>query len=235
MNIQNGFAQGSLPNVVVNCTILGFNNEGLKVLILKFRNSQLFGLPAGLINEDEDLDFSAHRVLKETTGLQNLYLENFATFGNADRVNKNQIKELLTNLNVPFDKAHFLFQRFVSVGYLALVDIQKVSLSPDAFTDKLEWYDIDKIPSLVHDHKFILDTALKYLKKNIYDTPVIQFLMPETFTMKELQHLYERILNEKLVRTNFQRWMLSKEILERLDKLYTGKAHKAPYQYSFKK
>jgi hypothetical protein len=235
MKLEYDNEKVSLPNIVINCPILGFDKGGLKVLILKFRNSNLFGLPAGTVLQNEDIDFSAHRILKETTGLQNHYLENFGTFGAANRVNKTQIEEILNNLSVPFDENHFMFRRYVAISYLALVDIQKVELSTDLFTDKLEWYDIEQIPPLVHDHQQILTVALQYLKKNIYHTPVIQYLMPESFTMKELQTLYERILGEKLVRPNFQRWMLSKGILERLDKLYTGKAHKAPYQYKFKK
>ncbi|SOE20758.1 hypothetical protein SAMN06298216_1240 [Spirosomataceae bacterium TFI 002] len=233
MNLK--YENEALSNIVINCPILGFDSEGLKVLILKYRNSDLYGLPAGIILQNEDIDFSVHRILKETTGLQNHYLENFGTFGKANRVNCNQIREMLTNLGVSFEKGHFLLQRFVAISYLALVDIHKVELQADTCTDKLEWYDIEKVPSLVHDHQLILEHALQYLKNNIDRTPIIQYLMPESFTMKELQILYERILGEKLVRTNFQRRILSKGILERLDKLYTGRAHKAPYQYRFMK
>jgi 8-oxo-dGTP diphosphatase len=206
-----------------------------KVLILKFKNSDLFSLPAGTVLKEEDVDFSAHRVLKETTGLQNHYLQHFGTFGKSNRVNKDHIEKILKGFGVHKIEDHFMSQRFVAVGYLALVDIKKVQLSPDPFSDYLKWFPIDNIPSLIHDHNDILKDSLAYLKNNIYQTPIIQYLMPEAFTMKELQMLYERILNEKLVRTNFQRWILGKNILERLDKLYTGKAHKAPYQYRFKK
>lgn len=235
MKLEYGYENESLPNIVINCPIFGFDCEGLKVLILKYRNSNRYGLPAGTVLQNEDIDFSVHRIVKETTGLQNHYLEHFGVFGKANRVNSNQMKEILTNLGVTFEKGHFLHQRFVAISYIALVDIHKVELLTDAFTERLEWYDINKVPTLVHDHEFILGEALQYLKKNIDRTLIIKYLMPESFTMKELQILYERILGEKLVRTNFQRRILSKGILERLDKLYTGRAHKAPYQYRFMK
>lgn len=235
MKLENDYFEKSLPHLVVNCAIFGFDEEGLKVLTLRYKNSNVWALPAGLVLKDEDLDFSAHRVLKETTNLQNHYLEQFATFGKKDRLDLKRLEKLMMGVKIPVTKDHFMLQRFIAISYLALVDIQKVALKPDIYSDDIQWQRIDQVPELIHDHNSILSTALNYLKRNIYHTPVIQFLLPEFFTMRELQQLYEVILQEKLVRTNFQRWMLNKKILERSEKKYTGKAHKAPYLYKFKK
>lgn len=235
MRLESDYFDKSLPHIVINCVIFGFDEEGLKVLTIRYKNSDIWALPAGLVLKEEDIDFSAHRVLKESTNLQNHYLEQFATFGKKDRLNLKGLEKLMVGVGLPTSEDHFMLQRFIAISYLALVDIQKVTLKHDGYSDDIKWLKIDQVPPLIHDHTDILTTALKYLKRNIYHTPIIQYLLPEYFTMKELQQLYEVILQEKLVRTNFQRWMLNKNILERSEKKYTGKAHKAPYLYKFKK
>lgn len=235
MKLENDYFKKSLPHIVINCVIFGFDEEGLKVLTVRYKNSKVWALPAGLVLREEDIDFSAHRVLKETTNLQNHYLEQFATFGKKDRIEVKRLGKLMQGVGLNPSKDHFMLQRFIAISYLALVDIQKVTLKPDAYSDELQWVKIENSPRMIHDHNAILNTALQYLKRNIYHTPIIQFLLPDLFTMKELQQLYEVILQEELVRTNFQRWMLGKNILERCEKKYTGKPHKAPYLYKFKK
>lgn len=235
MTLDNDYFKQSLPHIVINCAIFGFDEDGLKVLTLRYKNSDSWALPTGVVLRNEDIDFSAHRVLKETTNLQNHYLEQFATFGKKDRLDLQKLEELMKGVNLPVHKDHFMLQRFIAISYLALVDIQKVDLKPDMYSDDIQWKRIENVPNLVHDHSSILKTALEYLKRNIYYTPIIQYLLPEFFTMKELQQLYEVIQQESLVRTNFQRWILSKNILERSEKKYTGKAHKAPFLYKFKK
>jgi hypothetical protein len=126
-------------------------------------------------------------------------------------------------------------ERFVSVGYYALVEFSKVSPRPDWLSDECQWYDIHKVPALIYDHNEMVEKALETLRIRLNDYPVGYNLLHEKFTMPELQRLYETILDKPLDRRNFQKKMLSLGILERLKERKTGGAHKAPYLYRFDK
>ena len=128
---------------------------------------------------------------------------------------------------------HWLLRRFLTVGYYALVDYTRAVPIPDQLSDRCEWYELNNLPELMLDHKDIVQKALKTLRANL-DQKLIGFnLMPVSFTMQDLQSLYETVLGEKLLRTSFQRKMLNLGILERFEKKYSGGAHKAPYLYRF--
>jgi 8-oxo-dGTP diphosphatase len=222
-----------LPSVSIDCVILGFHNNQLKILLLKYKNTNYYGLPGGFINIEEDLEDAAQRVLEDRTGLKDIYLEQFHVFGSKNRRNDTTHQEIMAKSNIILKPIHFLFNRFVSIGYYALIDFSKAIPSPDDFSDSCEWYDLDKIPSLMFDHNQIFQKALEVLRSGL-DNKLIGFnLLPETFTMNELQSLYETILGEKLIRSNFQRKTLGLGILERIEKKMTGAANKAPYLYRF--
>ena len=106
---------------------------------------------------------------------------------------------------------------------------------PDYLSLSCAWWDIDKVPALIFDHKQIIRAALEAMRHHLNYQPIGYNLLPESFTMKSLQSIYETILGRKLERSNFNRKMLSLGILEKKEKLYTGGAHKAPYLYSFNK
>jgi 8-oxo-dGTP diphosphatase len=125
--------------------------------------------------------------------------------------------------------------RFVTVGYYALVEYSKVKPKPDWLSDECTWWDIHSIPSLVYDHNEILEKALEVLQLSLNDHPIGYNLLPEKFTMPELQRLYETILDKAIDRRNFQKKLLSLDILVRLEERKTGGAHKAPYLYRFDK
>jgi hypothetical protein len=125
--------------------------------------------------------------------------------------------------------------RFITTGYFALVDFDKVQVNVGEISDAYAWKDIQEVGELFLDHAEILQFALHQLRLSL-DIKLIAFnLLTETFTMSEVQSLYETILGKSLVRTNFQRKMLSMDILERIEKKYTGGAHKAPYLYRLKR
>jgi hypothetical protein len=126
----------------------------------------------------------------------------------------------------------WLLDRFISVAYYALINYKDVVPKPDALSDSCEWYSVNKLPELILDHKEIVSKAIDTLRANL-DRKLMN-LLPERFTMKELQHAHEAILGHKLRRTTFQRKMLGTELLTRHKKRFSGKAHKAPYEYSFK-
>ena len=126
-------------------------------------------------------------------------------------------------------------KRFVSIGYYALVDINKVSLRKGEFDNSVEWYDIENLPVMIMDHNEMVNFALEKLREKL-DEKLIGFnLLPETFTMRELQELYEVVYDRPFPRNNFQKKMLDLNVLERLEKVYTGAANKAPFLYRFRK
>ena len=123
--------------------------------------------------------------------------------------------------------------RFITIGYWALVEFSKVVPKPDEFSLACQWFDIDKVPTLILDHNEILDQALLSLRRNLNEFPLGKDLLPTKFTMPELQRLYETVLNKKLDRRNFQKKILGLDILIKLQERKQGGAHKAPFLYKF--
>jgi ADP-ribose pyrophosphatase YjhB (NUDIX family) len=223
-----------IPNLSYDSVIFGFSGEKLKILILEYHNLKTFALPGGFIKKDEPLDVAVKRGLSERTGLDEIYLEQFQTFGSMDRFNPEIMRRILEEQGHNF-KDHWLLGRFISIGYYALINYENVTPKPDDLSDSIGWYDFDQLPKLMMDHELIVKKALEHLRIHL-DHKLLSFnLLPEMFTMKDLQQVYEAILGESQNRANFQRKMLSLGILERHEKLYSGGSHKAPFLYSFKK
>jgi len=130
---------------------------------------------------------------------------------------------------------HWMLDRFISVAYFALINYNDVVPKPDALSDSCTWYNINELPELILDHKEIVEKALNSLRFNLNQKLIGMNLLPQKFTMKQLQQVHEAILGEKIRRTSFQRKMLSLDILRRHGKQFSGNAHKAPFLYSFKK
>ena len=219
----------------VDCVIIGYENEELRVLLLKWKHAEIWGLPGGFINMDEDMDKAAERVLKERTGLEFPFLSQFYTFGDCQRRNMDHTRELLKLMGMKSQSLNQWFsQRFITTGYLAPVNIRECGKpEPDNLSSRCEWVPAKKIPELAFDHKQIIGKALEHLRIRINYLPLGRTLLPETFTMKELQKLYEAVLGRQLDRGNFQRKILKLDMLVRLNKKPDAGAHKAPYLYRF--
>ncbi|MGN6616146.1 MAG: NUDIX hydrolase [Ilyomonas sp.] len=229
------FENTFMPGLAIDMVIFGFHENKLKLLVLQYKKTGVFALPGGFIRKDENLNDAAKRVLRERTGLRNIYLEQFYTFGDLIRFDNRPMKRIMKGNGLEVSKDHWLLQRFVSVSYYALIDYKKAIPIPDILSDGCAWYDLSAKPKLMMDHDLIVKRALNTLRENL-DKKLIGFnLMPETFTMNELQSLYETVLDQKLLRTSFQRKMLNAGILEMVAKKMTGGAHKAPYLYRFSK
>ncbi|MFT4033060.1 MAG: NUDIX domain-containing protein [Siphonobacter sp.] len=225
--------QAFLPQLSIDCVIFGYHDNQLKVLLLEFRRVGLCGLPGGYVFQDEDLDQAAKRILAERTGLTQIYLDQFGTFGKRNRTDGNFHEQLLSAMGEPLPDNHWITKRFVSIGYYALLDYSKANPTPDVFSESCGWFDIAQLPPLIFDHAEIVQKALDMLRIML-DYKLIGFnLLPKLFTMSELQGVYETILGRKLQRTNFQRKILSMNILVREQKKYGGGSHKAPYLYRF--
>ncbi len=200
---------------------------------MEYHNTGMFALPGGFVRKNENVDDAVRRGLRERTGLDNVYLEQFYTFTNANRADSSTMRAILEANGYKDLDGYWMLDRFISIAYYALIDYTKVTPKPDALSDSIGWYDISSIPNLIMDHNEIVEKALSTLRSNIDKKLVGMNLLPEMFTMKELQQVYEAILGQKLRRTTFQRKILGQDILIRHEKRFNGKPHKAPYLYSF--
>ncbi|NNE77210.1 MAG: NUDIX hydrolase [Pricia sp.] len=223
-----------IQNLSYDSVIFGFNGTQLKILILEYHNTGLYALPGGFIRKSESLDYAVKRGVKERTGLDHIYLEQFHTFGSLKRSDSNAMKRILEASDYDLKTHNWMLERFLSVAYYALINYDEVAPEPDALSDSINWYSINELPPLMMDHTEIVEKALQVLRDNLEKKLVGMNLLPSKFTMKQLQKVYEAILGEELRRTTFQRRILAMDILTRHEKLYQGKAHKAPYLYSFK-
>lgn len=218
-----------IPNLSIDCVIFGYHDNQLKVLLLQWKDSLRWCLPGGFIYNDEHVNEAAVRILKLRTGLDNIYLQQFHAFGDPDRDKAdNGLKKI-----IKFKNTSWLNSRFITIGYWAIVEFSQVKPTADEFSNACVWWDIHKIPNLILDHNEILSKALQSLRINLNDYPVGRNLLPQKFTMPDLQHMYETILGKKLDRRNFQKKVISLDILKRLKERKSGVTHKAPFLYKF--
>lgn len=233
--IKDHFGKGHeiyLRNISVDCVIFGFHENELKVLLLQAKYAGIWALPGGFILKEEHMDEAAKRILKNRTGLDDIYMQQFHVFSKPDRSTKEINQQFLKNVGVEM-KESWMFERFLTVGYSALVDFTKVESMPDVFSTACEWFNIQSLPEMILDHREILHTALQQLQTNLNYHPIGYNLLQEKFTMPELQKLYETILNRTLDRRNFQRKIMATKILKKLNEIKKGVAHKAPNYYKF--
>jgi len=222
-----------LPHLSVDCVVFGFHENQLKVLLMKMKYADKWGLPGGFVKPTESLETAAGRVLQERTGLDNIFLQQFHVFSDPDRSDSATKTSFLKNAKKAFSKDDWFLQRFLSVGFYALVDFSTVNPTPDPLSEACAWLEIMEVKDLIFDHNHILNKALEVLRLQLNYQPIGYNLLPDKFTMPELQKLYETILNRPLDRRNFQRKILSYGILRQLKEKRKGVAHKAPYLYSF--
>jgi ADP-ribose pyrophosphatase YjhB (NUDIX family) len=223
-----------LPGVSIDCVVIGFDLKQIQILLNKIKTVDLWMLPGGFIFRDEDMDQAATRILEERTGIRLPYLKQFYTFGDVNRRDGTKIALFDQRRGISFEKFRkFLEQRFISSGYLSLVNMMSCNPAPDMLSDTCTWYALDQLPELIYDHRQIVDKAMEELRRWINYMPVGMSLLPDKFTMKDFQILYEQILNKELDRGNFQKKMLRLGFLDRQEKQLSGGAHKAPYLYSF--
>lgn len=229
-----------LKNISVDCVIFGFQNDKLNVLlwqanpellenfltteeeyeqikILFEKNPALgsdnfWGLIGTHLPQEEDLDAYAKKILQIATGLDNVYLKQVKTFGSLNRV------------------PHY---RVLTVAYYSLInpDYHDLKLSPIA--KSVKWFDINNLPDIIFDVNEIIDTSLKKLREEAQYHPVGFHLLPEKFTLTQLQTLYEVILNEKLDTRNFRKKIMNMGLLVDTNEKQTNVAHRAAKLYSF--
>lgn len=234
--------QGYIQQLSIDCVIFGYRERQLNVLVpkLDFRGN-FWALPGGFIHQPESIDQAARRILEDRTGIRDIYLEQFRVFGDAERSNRLFLEQMIQlNADKLGDKRfnrkelEWITRRFVSIGYYALVDINKVVPRKNEIDESIDWYPIQQLPALIMDHNEIVTQALDALRLHLDQRLIVFNLLPETFTMKEVQERYEAIFEKPFARNNFQKMILDLNVLERLEKKFTGAANKAPYLYRFR-
>ena len=181
----------------VDCVIFGFDENKLKVLLIRsdLQNyKDQLSLLGDLVLPEEGLDEAAYRILKQRTGLSDVFLEQVHTFG--------QVKRHPAS-------------RVVTVAYYSLINIQHHKLK--ILDNELHWHDADSITSMAFDHKTIFEISYYQLQKRIREHPLGFSLLPGKFSLRELQNLYEAILNVKLDRRNFRKKFFAMDFLIDLD------------------
>jgi len=221
-----------LDHISLDCVIFGFHENELKVLVLHYKSTKERALPGGFLSHNESLEDAAKRVLKQRTGLDNIFLKQFSVFSDPKRSDKNPAVKDMVDIGMSVNQS-FFDQRFISVGFYALVEFTKVNPSPDELSESCDWMAVNSNLNLILDHNQIMNKALEILRQQLNNQPIGYNLLPEKFTMPELQKLYETILGKELDRRNFQRRILSYKILNKLDERRKGGAYKSPYLYEF--
>lgn len=213
----------------IDGVIFGFHENRLEVLLLRWKGTNEWGLPGGFIKKRESVDVAAQRIIRERTGLNELYLQQFHVFGDAVRYDQ---ADTWRRINLPVSGVNWS-ERTISLGYFALVEHSRVLATPDFLTDECRWWSLDQIPPLLFDHNHIIDVALTTLRNQLGGQP-ISHLLPNVFTIPELQRLHETILGSPLDARNFYKKTMASGQLQRLTERRAGTPYKAPYLYQFK-
>ncbi len=203
------------PALTVDCVVFGFDESELKVLLIE-RGLEPFkgrwALPGGFVHVDETLDAAARRELEEETGLKDIFLEQLYTFGSVNRDPR---------------------ERVVSVAYYALVKLEDYQAKADTDASKVMWFPISKLPKLAFDHVHILTMAQTRLRGKVRYEPIGFELLPPKFTLSQLQHLYEAVLETEIDKRNFRKKVLSFGLLIPLKENQTGGRHRPAQLFSF--
>lgn len=200
--------------ISVDCVIFGYDNKELKVLLIKSDLEEfegLYSLLGDLIRPDEDLETASYRILNERTGMDDVYLEQVQAFGSIERHPSGRV---------------------ITIAYYSLIDIKHHKLQLN--NNELNWYPVNEIRKLAFDHKLILDTCLARLQEQVMEHPVIFNLLPEKFSLRELQELYEAILGVELDRRNFRKKISIKDWLVDIDEMENDVPHRPGKLYKLK-
>ncbi|SEM14921.1 8-oxo-dGTP diphosphatase [bacterium A37T11] len=215
--------QANLPHLqsifTADCVIFGFEEGELKVLLIE-RNEYPFkgwwGLPGFFVEHNETIDDAVERILYEHTGLRDIYMEQLYTFGDLQRHPQGRV---------------------ITVAYYAMLRLEGLtSLKPGTdYVRQAVWHPLNKLPDLAFDHHNIIEKSISKIRKKISYSPIAFELLPEKFTLTQLQQLYEAIWDKKLDKRNFRKKMLNYNILKELDEKQRGVAFRAAKFYRFDK
>lgn len=203
------------PFVTVDCVVFGLDQSAeLRVLLIQRAyepHKGAWALPGGFVKQQETLEAAARRELEEETGVSNIFMEQLYTFGAPERDPRGRV---------------------ISVAYFALINLQEHALTAATDAKDAQWFQLSALPTLAFDHAAILEIARKRLDAKVRYQPIGFELLPEKFTLSELQQLYETILGQPLNRRNFRSKILKMDILEQLER-QKDVPHRPAYLYQF--
>ena len=211
--IQSEVQSSNRIALSVDCVIFGFDENKLKVLLMRSdlkKYQSKWSLLGDLVKPDEDLDAAAYRILKQRTGLDDVYLEQVHSFGKINRHPGGRV---------------------VTVAYCSLINIQHHKLK--ILDNELHWHDVASVKELAFDHKTIFDLSLQRLQKRVQEHPLGFSLLPNKFSLRELQNLYEAILSIKLDRRNFRKKFFAMNFLVDMDEIEQNLPHRPGKLYKF--
>jgi ADP-ribose pyrophosphatase YjhB (NUDIX family) len=214
--LKKHYAENDTFLVAVDCIIFGFDNKQLRLLLIKRNFSPMMGkwsLVGGFLNARESLDQAASRILQKLTGLDNVFLEQLFTCGDVDR-----------------DPG----ERVLSTAYYALINAENYHL-PVNRESSAQWFPINQCPELIFDHAVMVDRALRRLRRKSLTQPIGFELLPEKFTIPQLQWLYEAIHQMELDKRNFRKKIISMGLLRKLNEKQKAGSRKGAYLYTFDK
>lgn len=201
--------------LTVDAVVFTILREKMRVLLIRRKNPPFKGgyaLPGGFVEVDEDLEAAAKRELTEETNVRNIFLQQLGTYGKVNRDPRGRV---------------------VSVAYLALISPdQELASTADAMG--AEWLAMDDLPSLAFDHGQIINDALKQLRHEVQTTNIAVQILPRKFTLSQLQHLYELVLERPLDKRNFRRRIKELGVLKPLRESRMEGAHRPAQLHSFK-
>lgn len=211
------FQEIKTHEITTDVVIFTIKDNKLQVLLVKRANEPFKGrwaIPGGFIRLSENLDNAALRILKEKTNVDNIYLEQLYTFG---------------------DPLRYPSSRVITCAYFALIRSDDIKLSSDKSQGitEVQWHEVYNLPTLAFDHKEIIEYSIKRMRERLEFCPIAFQLLPEKFTLTELQKSYELILDMKLDKRNFRKKVLTGCVLKELNE-YTKIGSKRPARlYSF--
>lgn len=203
------------PALAVDCVIFGYDNADMHILLIERGIDPYQGrwaLPGGFVRIDETTEMTAIRELSEETAITDVYLEQLYTFSTLTRDPR---------------------ERVVSVAYYALINIADYNVKAGDDAHKARWFKTFEMPELAFDHQFIFETAFSRLKGKIRYQPIGFELLPEKFTLTQLQKLYEAILEKQIDKRNFRKKIIGMDLLQKLDEKELRVPRKAAWMYKF--
>lgn len=203
------------PSVTVDVLMMSLRQRDLQMLLIKRRAwpfEGMWAIPGGFVMMNESLEAAAKRELQEETGVQDVYLEQLYTFGDPERDPRTRV---------------------ITVVYFALLDSERLQVRAASDATDVGWFSVYDLPPLAFDHQMIVEYALNRLRNKLDYTTIAFNLLPEQFTLRELQRVHEIILHKKLDKRNFRKKILSTNILEDTGEKKMEGTHRPARLYRF--
>ncbi len=223
------------PKLTVDCAIFGYHDGDLKLLLVKNKVLVKWCLPGGPVKKGESLDQAAARVTAERTGIENLFLKQFKTFGDPERDDNKAFdpKKLFELTGIQITVNHLLKGEIVSVGFYAITDIRIAKPDTDFLSSECSWFSVGNLPRLGFDHDDMVKEALITMRMHLFHFPIGKNLLPEKFTLKEIKLFYEVMSGKTLHISNFPGKLISLGLITKTDEKRSIGAHRSPAYYKF--